>query len=61
MRNCTTDGCSAELLYDGQNECVLNMGNCCIAYEVLRNHVSFSPWKVGLTESRKRFGYGGGR
>lgn len=39
MRNCTTAGCPGKLLYDGSEECILNMGLFCITYEVLRNHM----------------------
>ena len=49
LRNCTTDGCLSQLRYDGQKDCILNMGLFLIAYEVLRNHMyHFFSWKVKL-------------
>ena len=49
LRNCTTDGCLSQLCYDGQEDCILNMGLFLIAYEVLRNHMyHFFSWKVKL-------------
>ena len=39
MRKCTADGCGGELLYDGYDQCVLNMKVFCIAYEVLYNYM----------------------
>lgn len=39
MRTCATTGCNTNLLYDGQDDCVLNMDMFIITYEVLQSHM----------------------